>query len=745
MFKSQFKWQLMANNEVNNEKELMEILFKNRKLTSDIEKSHFFTLDFPFYDPYLFNEMHTSVNRLNEAINKQEKIMIYGDFDVDGVTGVAILYKALKKRHANVFYYIPNRFNEGYGPNQEAFEGFVANDFKVVVTVDNGITGINEAMYLKKSGIDLIITDHHEQGVEIPSAYAILHPKLTNEHYPFKELSGSGVSFKLAHALLGYLPIELMDLACLGTYADMVSVKDENRGIVRQGLKQMRTTENLGLRLLIQCAKIKVIDEFALGYVLGPRLNAPGRMDDGNLAVRLLVTEDFKEAQQLVESIENLNNERKAKIDTIIKEAIDEIDSQKLAQYNVIVCSKPDWHEGVLGIICNRLVDYYHKPIILLSENEGLYKGSCRTLEEFPLYENLEKCSDLLEKFGGHKMAAGLSLKKENIDLLRLRLHALAGNQLNNYLDIDCILGTESISLELTNSLQRFRPFGTSNENPKFLLNDFEITSSIQIGDKKQHLKLNLKKNNLFLTAIAFNMGNLFYNINNQDKIDVVGTFEINEYNNKITNQLHILDIRCQNKQIFDYRKQTFHFDTLENSDFLYLYFNKAHEFEDAVNFSLDVILKTNVVLIDIPTKWKDLEFILKHPSVQNIYLLFKYDELFSYEDLITREKMGRIYQLYKQYQKFNRNDIQIISQLEKMGYDKKLQNISLEVFFELNFVIIKDNEIIVVDNPEKRSLTESRTYQKIMSQVEIKEKLLLTSSLELKLLLNKLINVEVI
>ncbi len=740
MFNSQFKWKLLYKDDVNHENEILDILFKNRNLTNDLEKSRFLSDELVLHDPFLFNHMEKVVNRLKEAIKNQEKVMIYGDFDVDGVTGVSILYKTLKKLNANVYYYIPSRFNEGYGPNINTFKKFVEHGFKIIITVDNGITGIEEANYLKSQGVDFIITDHHEPKEIIPDAYAILHANLKGEQYPFKELAGCGVSFKLAHALLGEAPYDLIDLACLGTYSDMVSLRGENRSIVKWGIKQLGHTAHLGLRLLRQSANIKTVDEYSLGFIYGPRLNAPGRMDNGNVSVRLLVTEDFEEAKGLVSDIENLNQNRKAKIEDIVYEAMDEIKKQNLQQFNVIVVSKAGWHEGVLGIICNRLVDIYHKPVVVLTKSNGVYKGSSRTLEDFPLHENLMKCEDLLEKYGGHKMAAGLTIKEENITPFRQRLHALATGELYNYLRIDSKLNETFINLNLTNELQKLRPYGVSNQKPLFLLEGFEVIQCMQIGQQNKHLKLLIQKNNLFLEAIAFNMGDLFYNINNHDLLDVVGTFEINTYQNTVTNQIMIEDMRCHHKQVFDYRNKPFDEKVL-NKEFLYLYFDKDYGYQDSQLFSPHLELTKDIVIIDIPKSMDDLNMILNHPNVENIYFILKCEDIFSYEDLITREKLARIYTVYRRFKQFKRHDITVFNQLEKMGFNKKLQNLSLQVFFELNFVIIENNKIIVVENPEKRQLTESKTYQQVIEQVKMKEELVLSSHIEFMNKVKKIID----
>lgn len=745
MIKSRFKWQLLNNNEVNNEESLFDILLNNRNINSEKEKSLFFSDEIHYYDPFLFRDMEKVVLRIKEAIDKQEKIMLYGDFDVDGVTGVAILYKAIKKLNGNVFYYIPSRFNEGYGPNLECFKRFVDNDFKLIITVDNGITGISEAEYLKSVNVDLIITDHHEPLEDIPNAYAIIHPNIKRENYPFKYLSGCGVALKLAHGLLGEIPFELIDLAALGTVTDLVSLTDENRSIVKIGLKQIPYTIHLGLRLLMQKVNLKVIDEYSFGFIFGPRLNAPGRMDNGNVAVRLLITEDYQEARNLVEDIESLNNDRKAKIDSIIEESIEIITKDKLDNFNVIVVSKEDWHEGVLGIVCNRLVDIYHKPVIVLTESKGEYKGSARTLDDFPLHENLKQCSDLLIKFGGHKMACGLTIDSSNIDLLRKRLHELADTNLNNYLKIDTLISENLINITVSENIQKFRPFGQNNQNPLFLIKDCEVMSIMGVGDKKKHLKLSLRKNNHYFDAIAFNLGYLFYNINNHDYLDIVGTLEVNDFNQNKVVQIRVDDIKCLHKQVFDYRNKPFSEDNFDGKEFQYIYFQENYTYDKAEKFHDNIILNKDVVVIDIPTKESDFTALLRNQNWENLYLLLKCDEFFSHEHLLTREKLGKIYQTYRKLGRFNRYDSKISLMLEKMGINKSIQKLSLQVFFELDFVIIEGNEIIFVEKPQKRSLTDSETYKSIKEQVILREKLILSSSDELLKLINKYIHMEVI
>ncbi len=738
MFKSRYKWQILNENEVSTEKELWDILYNNRNLTSAVEKSRYLSDELFLYDPYLFRDMKKAVSRIKTAVANKEKIMLYGDFDVDGVTGVAILYKALKKLAANVFYYIPSRFTEGYGPNEAAYDNFIKHDFTLIITVDNGITGINEAKLLKENNVDLIITDHHEPLSALPDAYAILHAKLDNETYPFKDLSGCGVTFKLAQGLLNEVPLDLIDLAGLGTVSDMVSLTSENRTIVKWGIKQLSNTTHLGLRLLLQGLNLKKLDESSLGFILAPRLNAPGRMDNGNVAVRLLVTEDYQEASDLVLDIESLNSDRKLQIDVIIEEAIEEISIRALDDYNVIVVERENWHEGVLGIVCNRLIDIYHKPVIVLTESNGVYKGSGRTLDDFSLHENLTKVKDILIKFGGHKMACGLSLDKANIPLLRERLHELALYEINNYLKIDSVLNENLINLPVVENLQKLRPFGQHNPNPLFLIRDCEVVTLNCVGNLNKHLKLVVKKNNLSFEAIAFNMGSLSDNINNHDLVDIVGNLDINEYNNQKSCQIRVEDISCRYKQIFDCRKQ----GLIKRCDYSYIYFNHNFNYQEGEVYTSNRALKKDVVLIDVPTRLTEFKEIL-NANWHNLYLLFKYNEIFTYEHLVTRDKLAKIYLVYKKIKRFKRNDVNVVNKLEKMGYNKDMQNLAIQVFFELDFAIIEGNEIIFVDKPDKRDLSESITYKQLKEEVHLKEQLLLSSQDELKYMINNLITIK--
>lgn len=743
MLRSKYKWNILSNEFIESLEGLKTILLQNRKIDPSDSERFLFGRPY-FHSPFLFQDMEKVVKRIQEAIENQEKVMIYGDYDVDGVTGSAILYKALKQlglNHLNC--YIPNRFTEGYGPNLDAFKKFVKEKVNLVITVDNGITGIEEAILLKEAGIDLIITDHHEAKEVIPDAFAIIHPSLVNETYPFKELSGAGVSFKVAHALLDKVPEELSDLAALGTYADIVSVRGENRSILKLGMNQIHYTINLGLRILKDVAKVDVINEFTLGFILGPRLNAPGRMDTALDAVQLLISENVNEVVQLANQIESQNQERKETIEEIMDEAHDMIRRDQLDHYHVLVLASDTWHEGVLGIVASRLVDAYGKPAIVLALNDEVYKGSARTLDGFSLFDHLSQLSHLLIKFGGHKMAAGLSIEKDQIEPFRNELHLLADCDLSQSINIEGILNPHLIQSSFFDMIDIFRPFGVDNAHPLFLFKGVEISNLKQMGSDCKHLKFTIHQDRMRIDVVGFSCGTLFHDLENGDLVDVVGSVEVNVFNGQSNYQIHLKDLAINQIRILDYRNKYFNINSLDTKNVQFIYFNKPYEFEETVPFSEVTHFSNQLFLIDLPNDVAQLKNILNQKNVRKVYLLFKDEHLFSMEHILTREKMIQIYSVYRKYKTFTLEDKRVINHLNQLGFNKKIHLLSIQVFFELNFVIIDGKEVRVVEKPSKRELHESTTFQRLQENIEMRERLSLSSTQELKEYLLSLITEE--
>lgn len=400
-------------------------LLVNRGLdTVDAARYFLFGKD-DFHDPFLLKGMDLAVNRIRQAIEHHERILIYGDYDADGISSTSLLMLTLLDFGAMVDFYIPNRFTEGYGPNEQAFRQAKENGFSLIITVDTGIAAVHEAAVAKELGLDLIITDHHEPGPVLPTALAIIHPKLPDSTYPFRELAGVGVAFKLAHALYGKTPEHLLEIAVIGTVADLVSLKGENRLIVKKGLEQLRSTKNIGLKAIFKSAGIDplTINEETIGFTLGPRINAVGRLKDADLAVRLLLTDDPEEAEIFATEIEVLNKTRQEIVNTITAEAIEEVETHYSGPENkVLVIGREGWNAGVIGIVASRLVEKFYRPVIVLSfdRDKGLAKGSARSIQGFDLFHNLSTCRDILPHFGGHPMAAGMTLKLDDVDELTM-------------------------------------------------------------------------------------------------------------------------------------------------------------------------------------------------------------------------------------------------------------------------------------------------------------------------------------
>ena len=415
------------------------------------------------YDPFLMHDMQKAVDRINEAIENEEKILVYGDYDADGITSTVLLVETLISMGANVSSYIPNRFEEGYGPNKEAFTKIIDSGITLIITVDNGIAGVEEVDLANELGCDVIVTDHHKIQDTIPNAYAIIHPEHPEGNYPFKKLAGVGVAFKLAHALLEIFPDFLLDLVAIGTIADMVSITDENRIFVKQGLELINDDPRIGLKMLLELSGIDTkIDEQTVGFYIAPKLNSIGRMDSAKLGLTFLMAEEPVTARALAEQIEQYNIQRKQITEDIVKDVISKIENSEKKQKNVIMVSG-EYHEGVLGIVASNIVEKYQKPVFIMNEKEGVLKGSARSIFDFNIYIAMNKISDLFLAFGGHTLAAGFSFEKSNFEKIEEFLDKefeefKQNNDLKANKNIDIVTSLEDISYQFLNSLDALKP-----------------------------------------------------------------------------------------------------------------------------------------------------------------------------------------------------------------------------------------------------------------------------------------------
>ncbi len=516
------------------------------------------------HDPFLMPDMEKAVNRLNRAMGAKERIMIYGDYDVDGTTAVALVYKYLQNYYSNIEYYIPTRYEEGYGISLKSIDYAAENDVKLVIVLDCGIKAIDEIAYAKERGIDFIICDHHVPDEQLPDAVAILNPKMPGSTYPCKHLSGCGVGFKFMQAfaqsngLSNHNELEsLLDLVAVSIAADIVPIVDENRVMAYHGLRRLNSNPNLGLRSIIRLCKLtnKDITISDVIFKIGPRINASGRMQSGIEAVDLLVCRDLHDAYEKSKDIDQYNKDRK-ELDKKITEEANHIISSNInithGKRSIVVYNK-DWHKGIIGIVASRLTELYYKPSVVLTCSNGIATGSSRSVQNFDVYSAVNSTRDLLENFGGHTYAVGLSLKEENIPEFSRRFEEYVAthiqpNQLSPQLEIDAVIDFADITPEFINYLMKFNPYGPGNQKPVFCSrNVFDFGTSKLVGKNLEHIKLELEDNSTsrVLNAIAFNMAPYFEYIHAHKPVDICYTIEQTKRSGRPDSiQLMIRDIR---------------------------------------------------------------------------------------------------------------------------------------------------------------------------------------------------------
>ena len=542
------KWEFYEENnekiiEIAKKHNISELLTKilvNRGIIDDKEIDTFLNpTRNDFYDPYLMPDMEKAVERIIKAINNQEKVMIYGDYDVDGITSITILKKFLEERGLKTGHYIPNRLEEGYGLNENAIRSIAEQKYTLMITVDCGISGIEEVDLANQLGIETIITDHHEQLENLPNAYAIINAKRKDSQYPFRGLAGCGAVFKLIQAISIRLKLEekeflkYLDIVCVGTISDIVPLVDENRVIAKLGLKLVAQTRNIGLRELILQSGYKKVDSNTISFGVAPRINACGRMGYQEEALDLFLTNNIEEARKITARLNSYNVERQTKEKDIFEQAIKELEKEDIKNLNTIVLSGDNWHHGVIGIVASKLTEKFYKPTILICFEDDIGKGSGRSLPGFDLHEALVESSAYLEKYGGHEMAVGLSLKKEKYNDFKLAFEEIAKSkniqQIIPVIKIDSIITAKDVNKKTIEELELLEPFGEKNKNPIFVYKNLKIDSIRALSEGK-HLKLTLKDDNLLINAIGFNLGHLSEEYLIGDKIDIAGNLEINKY-----------------------------------------------------------------------------------------------------------------------------------------------------------------------------------------------------------------------
>ena len=668
------------------------------------------------HDPYLLHDMDKAVDRIRQAIEQGELILVYGDYDADGMTSASIVKESLEQLGAECLVYLPNRFTDGYGPNASVYKYFIGQQgVSLIVTVDNGVAG-HEAIDLAQSmGVDVIVTDHHSMPEVLPDAYAIVHPEHPEADYPFKHLAGCGVAFKLACALLEEVQVELLDLVAIGTIADMVSLTDENRIMVQYGLEVLRNTQRIGLQELFEIAGIASSDITGetVGFQLAPRLNALGRLDDPNPAIDLLTGFDDEEVHEIALMIQEKNEERKEIVQSIYEEAKSLVDPNKSVQ----VLAKEGWNPGVLGIVAGRLLEELGQTVIVLNIEDGRAKGSARSIEAVNIFEALDPHRSIFLAFGGHAGAAGMTLEVEQLDALSEILETYvkdkgiaAKGKSRLYLDEE--LDLESLSLDTVKSFEKLAPFGMDNQKPVFYIRDFQVENARSMGAGDSHLKLKISKGTANFEVVAFGQGAKATEFAQTKQLELAVTLSVNQWNGQTTLQLMMVDARVDGVQLFNIRgKNAVLPDGVPVLDF-------TGELPD-ISSSPAVVVK------NIPEDIRILKDIFQQHDFSAVYFKNDIEKPYYLIGYGTREQFAKLYKTIYQFP-----EVDIRYKLKDLSAYLKIEQILLvkmiQIFEELGFVTIENGVMRVNKDAAKRDIAESQIYQNLKQTVKDQEMLAL-------------------
>ena len=664
------------------------------------------------HDPYLLHDMDKAVNRIRRAIEQGEFILVYGDYDADGMTSASILKETLEQLGAECLVYLPNRFTDGYGPNASVYKYFIEQQgISLIVTVDNGVAG-HEAIDLAQSmGVDVIVTDHHSLPEVLPDAHAIVHPEHPESDYPFKHLAGCGVAFKLACALLEEVQVELLDLVAIGTIADMVSLTDENRIMLQYGLEVLRNTQRIGLQELFEIAGISSSDvtEETVGFQLAPRLNALGRLDDPNPAIELLTGFDDEEVREIALMIQDKNEERKEIVQAIYEEAKSLVDPNKSVQ----VLAKEGWNPGVLGIVAGRLLEELGQTVIVLNIEDGRAKGSARSIEAVDIFEALNPHRELFIAFGGHAGAAGMTLEVDNLEALSELLEVYITEKgldvaTKNNLRLDEDLDIEALTIETVKNFERLAPFGMDHQKPVFYIRDFQVENARTMGAGNAHLKLKISKGSANFEVVAFGKGSLATEFAQVKDLELAATLSVNQWNGQTALQLMMVDARVDGVQLFNIRSKSV----------------ELPEGVPVLDFTSDLpemLSSPAIVVKNIPEDLSLLKQVLQEQDFSAIYFKNDIAKAYYLTGYGTREQFAKLYKTIYQFPEFD-----IRYKLKDLSAYLKIEQILLvkmiQIFEELGFVTIENGVMKVNKDAAKRDIAESHIYQQLKQTVKDQE-----------------------
>ncbi|WP_235803384.1 single-stranded-DNA-specific exonuclease RecJ [Lacticaseibacillus brantae] len=669
------------------------------------------------HDPFALHDMQKAIDRIQQAVAENQKITIYGDYDVDGLTSATIMLEALQSVGAEPDVYIPNRFTDGYGPNAEVYRYLQKSGTQLVITVDNGIAGaevIDEAM---ANGMDVIVTDHHELPQILPQAVAVVHPRYPGSDYPFGDLSGAGVAFKVATALLGEVPIESVDLAALGAVADLVSLTDENRILVQLGLQLIHQQPRLGISALLEVADVKpeAVNETTIGFVIGPRLNALGRLGDAGEGVDLLTTFDETEAEVLAKKINTINEERQKLVQQITIEALAMAQSPDRANDQTLLLAHEGWHEGVLGIVASRIVETTGKPTVVMRIEGDQAKGSGRSVPAYHLFNSVDAVRDLTTHFGGHHMAIGLTAPVANLDAIHAAMEKAAVISLAETpkppLTIAGRLEQQDLTLANYEALRALAPFGSGNPQPVFELKPKAISDVRTMGKDGSHLRF--KTDGISVVGFGFGAAQAEMTAATQMKLAVL--LEENVWQGRTSLQLRLKDVKVPSVPIKDLRLPKPSGEQFRASS-TYLFFNekKMQQLTHQYTFGGPTQLVSqqqapveNAVLVDLPTDEASLKQAL-NVTTWPIGVIFSSTPA-ELVGMPTRTEFGQVLRFLQQQPHFDKHHLPQIATATHLAVSQVI--LIIQVFFELNFVTIDGAFISPVENPAKQALESASAY----------------------------------
>ncbi|MBA9088276.1 single-stranded-DNA-specific exonuclease [Fontibacillus solani] len=782
MLQPKYDWKVLLSNETDAQmlSELLEIhpflakLLVSRGMKTANEANAFLNGSVEdMHDPYLLSGMKEAVPRIMQALEYDERILIYGDYDADGVSSTTLMIQLMRRLGANFEYYIPHRSKEGYGLHIHALEEAHKRGVTLVITVDTGISAVDQIVYANNAGMDVIVTDHHEPPDFLPEAYALINPKLPYCQYPFKGLAGVGVAYKLATALLGPdVPEAWSELAALGTIADLMPLVGENRMIVRTGLKSMSQSPFPGMTALLKVAGWNKgeVSSTQVAFGLAPRINASGRMSHANKAVALLTAESSEQADMAAHELDLLNKERQSLVENIVGEAMDMLEDKEASGNlpDVIVVAGEGWNVGVVGIVASKILERYYRPTLVLGidSDTGQCKGSARSIPGFDIYEALNHCSSLLEHFGGHPSAAGMSLHRDQLEQFDQRLNAFAsGLLLPEHLiptmtaDLECSL--QEITLPIIEQLEGLAPFGMDNPSPRLLIRGAKLLELRQMGKDGKHLKLTLEQHGKMIEALAFGKGEIAYLLSKDAMVDIIAEPGINEWNGSRKAQLFIQDISIPQLQVFDYRgsrhPESAIQDILEHllklpncqANSMAVVLNDGSD--DMYNFKLkDTSLWVYDRRVGVLPKSDGLEnaaahhirtlFVMELPklpviwntiltlftSLERVFLMHPMSTSDDVIEIPSRDHFKQIYALLRRLAVASIAEDELVQALKaRTSLSRRMLAMTLDVFEELDFIERASGIITVNNAPSKRPLDSSSKYKELGWLAEMEQMML--------------------